>query len=211
MTMANKRTNEHDRRLLNVDFEVRELSEGEGTMITGMALRFNRPSEDLGFIETLDERCLDGADMNNVVALVNHDSNQVLGRTGKNLRLQVTNEGLSFEIDPIDTSYTRDLMKNMRAGLIDKCSFAFSIAKDGDVWQKRSDGKYERTVTKIDRLYDVSVVTSPAYEDTEAMLSERSKEAYMREKATETPEQRERREEIEKLEREMLELGTEVI
>lgn len=211
MTMANKRTNEHDRRLLNVDFEVRELSEGEGTMITGMALRFNRPSEDLGFIETLDERCLDGADMNNVVALVNHDSNQVLGRTGKNLRLQVTNEGLSFEIDPIDTSYTRDLMKNMRAGLIDKCSFAFSIAKDGDVWQKRSDGKYERTVTRIDRLYDVSVVTSPAYEDTEAMLSERSKEAYMREKATETPEQRERREEIEKLEREMLELGTEVI
>ena len=99
----------------------------------------------------------------------------------------------------------------MRAGLIDKCSFAFIIAKDGDVWHKRSDGKYERTVTKIDRLYDVSVVTSPAYEDTEAMLSERSKEAYMREKATETPEQRERREEIEKLEREMLELGTEVI
>lgn len=207
--MANKRTNEHDRRLLNVDFEVRELS--EGTMITGMALRFNRPSEDLGFIETLDERCLDGADMNNVVALVNHDSNQVLGRTGKNLRLNVTDEGLSFEIDPVDTSYTRDLMKNMRAGLIDKCSFAFSIAKDGDKWHKRSDGKYERTVTKIDRLYDVSVVTSPAYEDTEAVLSERSKEAYMREKATETPEQRERREEIEKLEREMLELGTEVI
>lgn len=211
MTMANKRTNEHDRRLLNVDFEVRELSEGEGTMITGMALRFNRPSEDLGFIETLDERCLDGADMSNVVALVNHDSNQVLGRTGKNLRLNVTDEGLSFEIDPVDTSYTRDLMKNMRAGLIDKCSFAFSIAKDGDAWHKRSDGKYERTVTKIDRLYDVSVVTSPAYEDTEAMLSERSKEAYMREKATETPEQRERREEIEKLEREILELGTEVI
>lgn len=211
MTMANKRTNEHDRRLLNVDFEVRELSEGEGTMITGMALRFNKPSEDLGFIETLDERCLDGADMSNVVALVNHDSNQVLGRTGKNLRLNVTDEGLSFEIDPVDTSYTRDLMKNMRAGLIDKCSFAFSIAKDGDKWFKRADGKYERTVTKIDRLYDVSVVTSPAYEDTEAMLSERSKEAYMREKATETPEQRERREEIEKLEREMLELGTEVI
>jgi len=211
MTMTNKRTNEHDRRLLNVDFEVRELSEGEGTIITGMALRFNKPSEDLGFIETLDERCLDGADMSNVVALVNHDSNQVLGRTGKNLRLRVTDEGLSFEIDPVDTSYTRDLMKNMRAGLIDKCSFAFSIAKDGDEWRKRSDGKYERTVTKIDRLYDVSVVTSPAYEDTEAMLSERSKEAYMREKATETPEQRERREEIEKLEREMLELGTEVI
>lgn len=211
MTMPNKRTNEHDRRLLDVDFELRELSEGEGTIITGMALRFNKPSEDLGFIETLDERCLDGTDMNNVVALVNHDSNQVLGRTGKNLRLNVTEEGLSFEIDPVDTSYTRDLMKNMRAGLINKCSFAFSIANDGDKWYKRADGKYERTVTKIERLYDVSVVTSPAYEDTEAMLSERSKESYKREKATETPEQRERREEIEKLEREMLELGTEVI
>lgn len=211
MTMPNKRTNEQDRRLMNVDFEVRELSEGEGTIITGMALRFNKPSEDLGFIETLDARCLDGADMNNVVALVNHDSNQVLGRTGKNLRLKVTEEGLSFEIDPVDTSYTRDLMKNMRAGLIDKCSFAFSIAKDGDEWYKRTDGKYERTVTKIERLYDVSVVTSPAYEDTEAVLSERSKESYKREKAIETPEQRERREEIEKLEREMLELGTEVI
>lgn len=199
-----------DRRLLNVDFEVRELPEEGTSLIKGVALRFNKPSEDLGFIETLDNRCLENTDMSNVVALINHDSNQVLGRTGRNLVLRTTDEGLEFEIDPIDTSYTRDLISNMRAGLIDKCSFAFTIADNGDKWTKRSDGKYERLITNIDKLYDVSVVTSPAYEDTEAVLSERSKEMFNRELNIETEDVKNRRVEIDKLEREMLSIGLQI-
>lgn len=190
-----------DIRTHDVTFEVRELEDSK-PVITGYALRFNKPSEDLGFTEYLDPSCLDSADMRNVVALINHDSNYVLGRTGRNLSLSVDNEGLRFEIEPNDTTYVRDLIENMRTGLIDKCSFAFSIAEDGDKWVKRDDGRYERTVTNIDKLYDVSVVTTPAYEDTNVGLSQRSQDAFDNQTQAEVREQ-ERLEFIEQMKRDI--------
>ena len=163
-----------DVRINDSVLEVRTLEDSNKQVIRGYALKFNRPSEDMGFTEYLNERSLDDADMSNVVALLNHDSNYVLGRSGKNLKLEVDKTGLFFEIEPNDTSYARDLMENMRVGIIDKCSFAFSIAKNGDEWVEDENGRYVRTINKIDRLFDVSIVTSPAYDDTEAMLSQRS-------------------------------------
>ena len=163
-----------DVRINDSVLEVRTLEDSDKQVIRGYALKFNRPSEDMGFTEYLNERSLDDADMSNVVALLNHDSNYVLGRSGKNLKLEVDKTGLFFEIEPNDTSYARDLMENMRVGIIDKCSFAFSIAKNGDEWVEDTNGRYIRTINKIDRLFDVSIVTSPAYDDTEAMLSQRS-------------------------------------
>lgn len=163
-----------DVRINDSVLEVRTLEDSNKQVIRGYALKFNRPSEDMGFTEYLNERCLDNADMSNVVALLNHDSNYVLGRSGRNLKLEVDKTGLFFEIEPNDTSYARDLMENMRVGIIDKCSFAFSIAKNGDEWVEDENGRYVRTINKIDRLFDVSIVTSPAYDDTEAMLSQRS-------------------------------------
>lgn len=163
-----------DVRINDSVLEVRTLEDSNKQVIRGYALKFNRPSEDMGFTEYLNERCLDNADMSNVVALLNHDSNYVLGRSGRNLKLEVDKTGLFFEIEPNDTSYARDLMENMRVGIIDKCSFAFSIAKNGDEWVEEENGRYVRTINKIDRLFDVSIVTSPAYDDTEAMLSQRS-------------------------------------
>lgn len=160
-----------DIRLSTVDFEVRELPD-EPQKIVGYALKFNRESENLGgFTEIIDANALAETDMNNVVALLNHDANYVLGRSGKNLDLIVDDIGLKFEFTPNDTSYVDDLIKNMRSGFIDKCSFAFTT--DDDKWEERENG-YLRTINKIKRLYDISIVTSPAYPDTEVVLSQRS-------------------------------------
>lgn len=198
-----------DTRLYDVDFEVRTLEDEGKTVISGYALKFNKPSEDLGFTEYIDREALTGADMSNVVALLNHDSNYVLGRSGRNLTLSVDDAGLFFEIEPNDTSYVRDLMENMRSGLIDKCSFAFSIAKGGDEWRESKEGRYERTVKQIDKLYDVSVVTSPAYEDTVALLSQRSADSFKAESSKKTVE---RLEELRQMEIELLDidLGIEI-
>lgn len=171
-TMNNK-----DRRYSHVDYEVREGGEEKDISIVGYALKFDKPSEDLGFIEYIDRSALDGVDLNNVVGLLNHDTNYVLGRSGKNMNLEVDEFGLRFTIEPTETSYTKDLIENMRQGLIDKCSFAFRIDPnddDADTWERDDDGTITRTIKKIDRLFDVSVVTTPAYEDTEALLSVRS-------------------------------------
>lgn len=159
------------------DYEIRNSDDGE-VIVVGYALKFERESTGLYFREIIKREALNDADMTNVVALVNHDSNYVLGRSGKNLELEIDEIGLKFTVVLNDTTYARDLAENMRTGLIDKCSFAFTIAKDGDQWEKLSDGTYRRTISKIKKLYDVSVVTSPAYGDTEAVLSQRSIDAY---------------------------------
>lgn len=170
-------TTKNDIRTTVADYEVR--SEGEGTnVITGYALKFDKLSTGLYFEEVIQRGALDEADMSNVVALFNHDRNHVLGRVGKNLTLEVDDIGLRFTVSLNNTSYAQDLVENMRSGLVDKCSFAFSIAEGGDEWEKLSDCKYKRTIRKIAKLYDVSVVTTPAYDDTEAVLSQRSLDAY---------------------------------
>lgn len=156
--------------------------EPEHTVITGYALKYNKQSEILGgfcrFVESIEPGALDSADMSNVVATINHDQSQVLGRSGVNLTLEPDDIGLKFTVEPTDTSFARDLVANINAGVINQCSFAFTVAPDDDAedWQESTrDGvDYNRTIRKIDHLYDVSVVTTPAYPDTEAIVGQRS-------------------------------------
>lgn len=162
--------------------ELRQL-ENEQEVIEGYALKFGKWSDTLGwyypFRERLDSSSLNDTDMSNVVALFNHDQSQILGRTGVNVDLEVDNIGLKFRIKPTNTTISKDLIENIRSGVINQCSFAFTVAKadDAETWEENEEtGVYERTIYKIDRLYDVSVVTTPAYPDTEAVVGARGKE-----------------------------------
>ena len=137
-------------------------------------------SGELSFREHIDPHALDNTDMSNVVALFNHDQNQVLGRTGVNLELTVDETGLKYTLTPPDTQLGRDLLENVRQGIISQSSFAFTIAPDKDAqkWQKSNERgvKYDRTINNIDHLFDVSPVTTPAYPDTEVKVGARSLE-----------------------------------
>lgn len=169
-------------RQLTTKLELR-MSENETEVIEGYALKFDRWSDTLGwfypFREKLEPGCLDNADTSNVVALFNHDQSQILGRTGANLDLEIDNIGLKFRIKPTNTTLSNDLLENIRSGVINQCSFAFTIPDEDDAeeWRENEEtGVYERFIKKIDRLYDVSVVTTPAYPDTEAVVGARGKE-----------------------------------
>lgn len=176
-------------RQIQTKIELRSTEGEDGQqVIEGYALKFNRQSDVLGyyvkFREKIDPRALDNADMSNVVALFNHNSNQVLARntveSGKgSLSLTVDNIGLRFQFIPTDTSYARDLLENVRAGVINQCSFAFSLSDDEDADEIEYDEEanmYSRTIRSIGTLYDVSVVTTPAYPDTEAVVGSRNLE-----------------------------------
>ena len=105
-----------------------------------------------------------------VRALVNHDENLVLGRTtAKTLVLSEDTRGLQVEITPPDTQAGRDIIVSLDRGDIDQMSFAFVATSER--WDEPLDGigLPLRTVITAD-LYDVSVVTYPAYEDTEVGL-----------------------------------------
>lgn len=167
-----------DVRLSSTEFEIRTDEEKE-LYIDGYALKFDKPSEDLGFIEYIDRNALDETNLDNVVALLNHDPNYILGRSNKNLKLEVDEVGLRFTIKPTQTSYTQNLIENMRNGLVDKCSFAFRLLDESsESWERQEDDTYVRRIHKLDQLYDISIVTTPAYEDTVALLSTRSLEHF---------------------------------
>ncbi|QKE72662.1 HK97 family phage prohead protease [Arthrobacter citreus] len=179
---------EKELRTLTTKVELRSNSEGGTEYIEAYALKFNRESDQLGwwtpFVEKIDSRALDNADLSNVVALINHDQNLVLGRnsaTGERgkVELEIDGIGLKWKLTPTDTTYARDLLENVSNGVINQCSFAFSLSTDenADEWNWNEErGLYERTIFNIARIHDVSAVTTPAYPDTEAVVSARSKD-----------------------------------
>ena len=150
-------------------FKVELRKSADGRKIRGTAVVFNQLSVDLGgFREQIAPEAFDGCDMTDVRCLVNHEATRILGRTASNtLSLAKEASGLCFECDPPDTSYARDLAACMDRGDIDLCSFSFRVAPKGDRWSKDPEtGAQIRTVRKISRLYDVSVVTYAAYPQT---------------------------------------------
>ena len=152
--------------------EIRASTEESGpAKILGYGAVFNSRSENLGgFREVIAPGAFDSVLEDDVRALFNHDPNFVLGRSASGtVRLSVDESGLRYEIDPPDTQTIRDLvLAPMARGDISQSSFAFRIARDGDQWDEDEDGVIVRTVTRVQRLYDVSPVTYPAYVDASA-------------------------------------------
>jgi len=89
-----------------------------------------------------------------------HDTRNLLGRTGANLTLTPDEHGLRFVVRPLpNTTLTRDTLELVRTGILRGVSFGFSGAIDS--WD-RSGKVAIRTVTRL-RLHEVSLVTHPAY------------------------------------------------
>lgn len=146
-----------------------ETREQDGKQVfRGYAARFNSWSNDLGgFREKIDPAFFNDVLTNDVRALFNHDPNFVLGRTQSGtLTIGVDDRGLWYEYTDPGTTWSRDLSISINRRDVTQSSFAFSIADNGDKWERVGDGIWERTLLKASALYDVSPVTYPAYNDT---------------------------------------------
>ena len=133
---------------------------------------------DLGWCKEIISRdAFNNCNMSDCVLKYNHNDNcLILARTrNKSLELTVDNHGLKIRATLIDTTQNRDIYKMIKAGLLDKMSFAFCVRKQE--WDYEND---VRRITEISQLFDVSVVDVPAYETTE--IYARSKEEYDKEK-----------------------------
>ena len=142
-------------------------------LIRGYAAVFNQLSEDLGgFREQLNTGAFTEAMGNSDVrALINHDPNLVLARNKSgSLTMREDAAGLYVEITPPDTQAARDLMELMRRGDVNQMSFAFTVGKEDQAWTRDGTGPWLRTIKKVARLFDVSVVTYPAYPQTSAAV-----------------------------------------
>lgn len=113
------------------------------------------------------------AELQDVRALFNHDPNHVLGRTKSGtLRLTTDSTGLRYDVDLPNTQTAKDLAESVNRGDVSGSSFAFSVTASGQEIE-RSDGQTYRNITDAN-LFDVSVVTYPAYESATSVM--RSKE-----------------------------------
>lgn len=145
-------------------FETRE--EGNELKIEGYFAVFNsiyQIFDDLS--ESVAPGAFDDTLGDDIRALINHDSSLVLGRnTAHTLELRQDEHGLwgSITINPNDQD-AMNLYARVQRGDVDQCSFGFDIlSEDYDV---RDDGSVHWTIKKV-RLYEVSVCTFPAYEET---------------------------------------------
>jgi HK97 family phage prohead protease len=150
----------------SVDFEVR--AEGDGMTFTGYASVFNSPSEDLGgFVEYVApgafKRSLQSR--NEVKLLWNHDSGEPLASLrGGTMQLVEDERGLKVTAQLPNTTRGRDIAELLRTKVIDSMSFGFNVIKDS--WSR--DGQ-TRTLESV-RLFEVSVVSFPAYGATTAQV-----------------------------------------
>ena len=153
-------------------------------VVEGYAAVFNSWSNDLGgFVERIDPSAFDGViGKRDVRALVDHDWSKLIGReSAGTLELSVDERGLKYKINLPETSLGRDLNVLIARGDIQENSFAFTVG--GDKWEERKDGTYERTITKVEDLFEVSIVSLPAYND--AKIAQRTLESIKETAATE--------------------------
>lgn len=149
-----------------------ELREGDaGWQIVGYGYVFNSLSENLGgFREQIAPGA--GADVlaksHDIRGLINHNPDLLLGRTvAKTMTVEEDDTGGQYVIDAPDTSYANDLRVSLKRGDINQSSFAFRVARGGDVWEEDDEtGLLLRTITKFSGLFDMSPVTYPAYPET---------------------------------------------
>ena len=148
-----------------------DTSDGEGQadeemIVEGYAVRFNSPTvlfeyDGIEYKEQIDDRAFQEAKMEDVIFNYDHQG-KVMARTrNKTLELEVREDGLFMRAKLSGTEEGRKLYEEIRGGYIDRMSFQFSIKeeaydKENHMW----------TVRKVKRLYDVSAVSIPAYDDT---------------------------------------------
>lgn len=154
-------------RKLDMQFRAEDTEDGK-MEIKGYAVVFNQP-ETYSYTEVISDKALDEADMSDVVLRYNHnDSFMVLARTrNKSLNLEVDEKGLMIDATlQDDITDHRNIYNAIKSGLIDKQSFAFVV--DEDEYDYDTD---TRTITKIGKLFDVSVVDQPFYNGTDVSVA----------------------------------------
>jgi HK97 family phage prohead protease len=165
-TMQWVATNVNEKRsIVYSNLELR--AESDGNTIVGYAAIWDSPSEPMPFIEYVKRGAFsktlnDGAD---VRLLVDHEGVPLARTKSGTLTLEEDDRGLRMEakLDPSNPDAAR-MISAMRRGDLSQMSFAFRTVKDQ--W---SSDRMTRELREV-QLFDVSLVTFPAYEETVAEL-----------------------------------------
>lgn len=153
-------------------------ADDDGVKVSGYAAVFNDEADIAGMFR---ERIAPGAfaaaiGRDDVVFLINHEGLPLARTRSRTLKLAEDNRGLRMETTlDADDPDVRAIVGKMKRGDLDKMSFAFRAVKQQ--WDDTLDPPL-RTIEEVE-LFDVSIVTTPAYDGTDIGL--RSLEAHRKE------------------------------
>ncbi|MBC2196302.1 HK97 family phage prohead protease [Listeria booriae] len=162
---------ETEKRTFNIsNIQTRGDTENDVITLGGYASIFNSPTL---ICDWFEETIAEGAfartlsENGDIRCLFNHNWEHVLGRTkAGTLRLEEDSRGLKFEVNLPNTTVARDLVESMKRGDINQCSFGFLPVEE--TWNFDIE-PMTRTISDVD-LIEVSIVSLPAYDDTEVDL-----------------------------------------
>lgn len=161
-----EQTNRRGRQVRSCFSNFSTRQEGEDLHIEGYFAVFNSDYNIAeGLSESVAETAFDRTLGGDIRALINHDTTLVLGRTtAGTLTLRKDTHGLfgDITINPKDGD-AMNLYARVQRGDVDQCSFGFDILDEGT--EVRADGSVHWTIKEVD-LFEVSVCTFPAYEQT---------------------------------------------
>lgn len=155
------------------DVELRAMKDEEnGTYIVGVPIVFDKETDLYFYKETIDRHALDNADMKDVRFLVNHNTDMIpLARSRNNnanstMQMWIEEDGLHIRVnlDVERNTESKALYSAVDRGDVSGMSFMFAV--DGDSWEGLESDMPKRTITAISKVYEVSAVTFPAYEQT---------------------------------------------
>lgn len=184
------------------EFEVRaENNEEHGDYIVGRPIVFGEPTDMYGcFAEVIDRGALDNTDLKDVRFLVGHDTSMIpLARSRRNnanstMQMEIDENGMVIRVD-LDTennSEARALYSATKRGDMSGMSFMFTV--DGEEWENLESDYPTRHIRSIGRVFEVSAVAFPAYEQT--TLEARSAEALESARASLEKERAEQRDAV---------------
>lgn len=145
------------------DFEAKEMS------VEGQAVTFETPTvlfeeDGIKFYEVISKDAFNETQMNDVVLNIDHQGKPAAKTKNGTLKLERNDSGLYVVADLSKNATGRELYEDIQNGFFDKMSFAFTIRESAYDTKTRT-----LRIEKIDRLFDVSAVTFPAYEQTSIM------------------------------------------
>ena len=162
-----------DRFFRDFKCEVRAKEEDEKRVITGQPIVYG-DTYDVGGLygETIDDGALDGTDLKDVRFLVNHNFSMIpLARSRNNnanstMQLEKVQGGLNIraKLDTENNATAKELYSAVSRGDISGMSFAFLVDKES--WTDLDSDYPTRHIESISSVFEVSAVTSPAYEAT---------------------------------------------
>ena len=142
-------------------------ADSEEMIIEGYAALYDTETNIGPFRETIARGAFADVMENDVRALLNHNPDYVLGRSGAGtLELIEDDKGLKYRVHLGEQQYAKDLYESVKRGDISQSSFAFTIAEQS--WNEK---RTVRSVDKVASLLDVSPVTYPAYKETEGLIA----------------------------------------